>query len=76
MPQKLVWRARIILMWAQGAGVTATVQATGKTKRTVGRRRQRYLTLGVAGLECDATRPGRKPPLDAATVERVVDTPR
>jgi hypothetical protein len=28
-PQKLVWRARIILMWAQGAGVTATVQATG-----------------------------------------------
>ena len=72
MPQKLVWRARIILMWARGAGVTATVQATGKTNR----RRQRYLTLGVAGLERDATRPGRKPPLDAATVNRVVDTPR
>ena len=69
MPQKLVCRARIILMWAQGAGVTATVQATGKTNR----RRQRYLTLGVAGLERDATRPGRKPPLDAATVKRVVD---
>ena len=26
-PQKLVWRARIILLWAQGAGVTATQAA-------------------------------------------------
>src|SRR5271155_4251300 len=33
-PQKLVWRARIVLMWAQGAGLTAIVRATGKTKRT------------------------------------------
>ena len=33
-PQKLVWRARIVLMWADGAGITKIVQATGKTKRT------------------------------------------
>ena len=32
-PQKLVWRARIVLMWAQGAGITEIVRATGKTKR-------------------------------------------
>jgi transposase len=70
--QKLVWRARIVLMWAQGAGVTGIVQATGKTKRTAYRWRDRYLADGVAGLERDATRPGRKPPLDAATIERVV----
>jgi transposase len=72
-PQKLVWRARIVLMWAQGAGVAATVRATGKTKRTAYRWRDRYLARGIAGLERDATRPGRKPPLEAATIERVVN---
>jgi transposase len=71
-PQKLVWRARIVLLWAQDAGVTAIVRATGKTKRTAYRWRDRYRACGVAGLERDATRPGRKPPLDAARIERVV----
>src|SRR5271157_4302458 len=72
-PQKLVWRARIILLWAQGAGVAATVRAIGKTKRTVYRWRERYVARGAAGLERDATRPGRKPPLSAAAIERVVN---
>src|SRR6185312_7237081 len=67
-PQKLVWRARIVLMWAQGVGLTAIVRATGKTKRTVYRWRDRYVAQGVAGLERDATRPGRKPPLSAAAM--------
>ena len=71
-PQKLVWRARIVLMWAQGAGLTAIVRATGKTKKTVYLWRDRYLAGGAAGLERDATRPGRKPPLDAARIARVV----
>ncbi len=79
-PQKLVWRARIVLMWADGAGVTAITRATGKTKRTAYRWRERYLERGIAGLERDASRPGRKPPLDGATIARVVhmtlhDTP-
>ncbi len=71
-PQKLVWRARIVLMWADGAGVTAIVRSTGKTKRTAYRWRERYLERGIAGLERDASRPGRKPPLSVATIERVV----
>jgi transposase len=71
-PQKLVWRARIVLMWAEGAGVTAIVRATGKTKRTAYRWRERYVARGVAGLRRDASRPGRKPPLSAAVIERVV----
>ena len=71
-PQKLVWRARIVLLWAQGAGVTAVVRATGKTKRTAYRWRDRYLERGITGLERDASRPSRKPPLSAATIERVV----
>ena len=71
-PQKLVWRARIVLMWAQGAGLTAIVRATGKTKKTACRWRDRYLAGDAAGLERDGTRPGRKPPLEATTIERVV----
>jgi transposase-like protein len=57
-PQKLVWRARIVLMWADGAGITEIVQATGKTKRTAYRWRDRYLERGVEGLRRDASRPG------------------
>src|SRR5271155_2426130 len=69
-PQKLVWRGRIVLMGAQGAGLTAIVRATGKTKRTAYRWRDRYIAQGVAGLERDATRPSRKPPLSAGVIER------
>jgi len=57
-PQKLVWRARIVLMWAGNAGVTAIVRATGKTKRTAYRWRDRYVERGVEGLKRDASRPG------------------
>ena len=49
-PQKWVWRARIVLMWAQGDGVTAIVRATGKTKRTAYRWRDRYIARGIEGL--------------------------
>jgi hypothetical protein len=42
-PQKLVWRARIVLMWADGAGLAKILQTTGKTKRTAYRWRDRYL---------------------------------
>jgi hypothetical protein len=55
-PQKLVWRARIVLMWAEGTGVTAIVQALGKTKRTAYRWRSRYVEQGIEGLRRDATR--------------------
>jgi len=71
-PQKLVWRSRIVLMSAAGAGTMAIVRAVKKSKRTVGRWQERYLECGVAGLRRDATRPGRKPPLSAAVIERVV----
>jgi transposase len=72
-PQKLVWRARIVLMWAGGAGVTAIVRTTGKTKRTAYRWRARFVERGLEGLRRDASRPGRKPPLSAAQIERVVE---
>jgi transposase len=72
-PQKLVWRARIVLMSAAGAGTMAIVRAVGKSKRTVGRWQERYVEKGVEGLKRDASRPGRKPPLSAAIIARVVE---
>lgn len=72
-PQKLVWRARIVLMSAGGAGTMTIVRAVGKSKRTVGRWRERYLSQGVSGLRHDATRPGRKPPLSTEIIARVVE---
>jgi transposase len=72
-PQKLVWRARIVLMWADRAGVTAIVRALGKTKKTTYRWRDRYIECGIEGLKRDASRPGRKKPLAAALIARVVE---
>jgi len=72
-PQKLVWRARIVLMWSQGNGVAAVVRATGKTKRTAYRWRDRYVARGIEGLKRDGSRPSRKPPLSAEVIKRVVD---
>ncbi len=72
-PQKLVWRARIVLMWAQGDGLSSVVRATGKTKRTAYRWRDRYIARGIDGLKRDASRPSRKPPLSAEVIKRVVD---
>jgi transposase len=71
-PQKLVWRSRIVLLSAERVGVMTIVRSVGKSKVTVGRWQERYLAAGIAGLRRDATRPGRKPPLSAETIERVV----
>jgi transposase len=72
-PQKLVWRARIVLLSADRVGVMAIARAVGKSKVTVGRWQERYLAQGIAGLRRDATRPGRKAPLSAEIIKQVVD---
>jgi transposase len=72
-PQKLVWRARIVLMWADVASLASIVRTLGKTKKTAYRWRDRYLEQGVDGLGRDATRPGRKKPLSAEVIARVVE---
>src|SRR4051795_13379537 len=71
-PQKLVWRARIVLLSAERVGVMAITRAVGKSKVTVARWQERYLVQGINGRRRDATRPGRKPPLNAQTIEQVV----
>ncbi|MGH7112397.1 MAG: IS630 family transposase [Stellaceae bacterium] len=71
-PQKHVWRARIVLLSAAGVGTMAIQRQTGKGKPTIWRWQARFVAEGVDGLLHDATRPGRKKPLPAATIERVV----
>ena len=70
--QKHVWRARIIVLTADGAGTTAITRAVGKGKTVVWRWQERFMHEGNEGLTRDKTRPSRIPPLPAETVDRVV----
>ena len=61
-PQKMVWRAQIVLVAGDGMGAVAIAATVGKSVLTVRRWRRRYAKAGVEGLLKDATRPpGRKP---------------
>jgi transposase len=72
-PQKHVWRARIIVLTADGEGTTAVMRTVGKSKTVVWRWQERFMHHeGVEGLTRDKTRPSRIPPLPAETVDRVV----
>jgi transposase len=70
--QKVVWRARIILLAAEGLKASAIAAATSKSQLTVRRWRRRFLAKGVAGLLKDATRPPRRKPLTAEKIAEVV----
>ena len=69
-PQKVVWRARIVLLAADGLKASAIAAATGKSVLTVRRWRRRYVAKGVDGLLKDATRPPRRKPLTAEKIGR------
>jgi transposase len=71
-PQKVVWRARIVLLSGAGQRPAAVAAAVVKSLLTVRRWRRRYRDKGVEGLLKDATRPPRRKPLSAETVKRVV----
>jgi len=71
-PQKHVWRARIILLTAEGSGTVEIMRRTGKSKTAVWRWQERFMTAGVDGLLRDKTRPSRVPPLGREVAERVV----
>lgn len=70
--QKHVWRARIVLLSADGIGTIGIMRRTGKSKTCVWRWQERFAEEGVDGLLRDKTRPSRIPPLGPEVVERVV----
>jgi transposase len=71
-PQKVVWRARIVLLAGEGKGALEVAAEVGVSVLTVRRWRRRYRDKGVDGLLKDATRPPRKKPLSAETIAEVV----
>ena len=71
-PQKVVWRARIVLLAGDGLTAVAIAAAVGKSLLTVRRWRRRYVAKGVDGLLKDATRPPRRKPLTPEKISEVV----
>ena len=71
-PQKHVWRARIILLTADGCGTAEIMRGSGTSKTAVWRWQERFMTEGVAGLLRDKTRPPRIAPLGADVEARLV----
>lgn len=71
-PQKVVWRARIVLLAGDGLTAGAVATAVGKSVLTVRRWRRRYTAKGVDGLLKDASRPSRVKPLRPEKVKQIV----
>jgi len=72
-PQKVVWRARIVL--AAGSGVKAGEIATavGESAPTVRRWQRRFVAKEVEGPLRDASRPLGLKPLPAKKAQQVID---
>ena len=73
LPARVVERARIVLLAAAGRQDREIATAMRITPKKASRWRQRFLTLGLAGLERDASRPGRTPKITASFARRVVN---
>lgn len=73
LPQRLVQRARIIRLAADGMRNQDVARAVGVSCPTVHLWRQRFLVLRLPGLEKDAPRPGRLPRIPARKVCAVVE---
>lgn len=73
-PQKHVWRARIVLMSADGIGTSSIIATAGTSKTTVWRWQARFMDEGVDGLLRDKTRAPGKPPVADDKTSAVVAT--
>ena len=70
LPARQVERARVVLLAAAGKQDLEIAAEVGISNQKAARWRKRFLKLGLAGLEKDASRPGRKPTITAAQVQR------
>lgn len=71
--QKLVLRARIVLMSAHGRATGEIIRQLETSMPTVTRWRNRYQTSGIPGLLKDRSRPGRKKQIAENKVREVVE---
>jgi len=78
IPARLVQRANIIVMAADGISNQDIAKKLGISRPTVQLWRTRFLSLRLSGLEKDAPRPGRIPKISntkiKATVEATINT--
>ena len=73
LAQRLVQRARIIRMAAEGVPSQEIARRLKISRPTVQLWRQRFLALRLPGLEKDAPRPGRIPRISAHKIEAVIN---
>ena len=73
VPVRLVQRARIIQLAAEGILSQHITQQLSLSRPTVQLWRERFLALRCAGLEQDAPRPGRIPRISERAVRVVVE---
>ncbi len=71
-PVRLVERARVVLLAAEGMENKDIGEKLGIPRQKAGRWRSRYAESGLAGIEKDAPRPGRRPRIVGAAVDEVV----
>src|SRR5260370_17197610 len=70
---RLVERARIVLLAAEGWENKDIAVELGITRATVGRWRDRFAEQGLAGIEKDAPRGGRPPKARHALVGKIIE---
>ena len=69
---RLAQRSKMILLAAAGFPDLKIAAELGVMRQTVARWRGRFLRQGLAGIEKDAPRPGRKPQISAKRVQQIV----
>ena len=72
-PQKVVLRARIVLLSGERVATGEVMRQLATTTPTITRWRQRYEASGVGGLVKDKNRPGRKRQIEEGEVREVVE---
>ncbi len=73
MPARLVERARIVLLAADGLENKQIARRMNLTEKKAARWRNRFLAGGIAALQKDAPRPGKPRTIAARQVKRVVE---
>jgi len=70
---RLAQRSKIVLLAAAGLQNRQIATQLSIDRETVGRWRHRYAESGLAGIEKDAPRPGRRPSISPAKVREMVE---
>jgi transposase len=74
MAQKIVKRARVVLLTAEGMGVMAIMRETKLSKTSVWRWQDRFVEAGVAGLLKDKSKKPGKQPIAEEIRRKVLET--